>query len=115
MFSYTVFYTEIPSHRIVYQHITSNTFVYITTCSLSVGIVSRVILSDTGVPSGSVGYPRAYENQLREFNFHRVQTLAGIFSCIKKNDQRKARERELATFDENRRAVGMMNPMRDNN
>ena len=24
-------------------------------------------------------------------------------------------ERELATFDENRRAVGMMNPMRDKN
>ena len=28
-------------------------------------------------------------------------------------DSRKARERELATFDENRRAVGMLNPMRD--
>ena len=26
----------------------------------------------------------------------------------KKNDQRKARERELATFDENRRAVGTL-------
>ena len=26
---------------------------------------------------------------------------------------RKARERELATVDENRRAVGMLNPMRD--
>ena len=34
------------------------------------------------------------------------------FSCIK-NYQRKARERELATFDENRRAVGMLNPTRD--
>ena len=34
--------------------------------------------------------------------------LVGDFSCIK-----KARERELATlFDENRRAVGMLNPMR---
>ena len=28
---------------------------------------------------------------------------------------RKARERELATFDESRRAVGMLNPMRDTN
>ena len=27
----------------------------------------------------------------------------------------KARERELATFDENRQAVGMLNPMRDKN
>ena len=32
-----------------------------------------------------------------------------------KIDQRKARERELATFDENRRAAGMLNPMRDKN
>ena len=38
--------------------------------------------------------------------------LVGIF-LAKKNDWRKARERELATFDENRRAVGMLNPMRD--
>ena len=29
-------------------------------------------------------------------------------------DQRKAREREWATFDENRRTVGMLNRMRDN-
>ena len=35
------------------------------------------------------------------------------FSCKKEIDWRKARERELATFDENRRAVGMLNPMRD--
>ena len=33
--------------------------------------------------------------------------LVEAFSCVKKNDLRKARERELATFDENRRAVGM--------
>ena len=39
--------------------------------------------------------------------------LVGTFSCIKKNDWRKARERELATFDGNRRAAGMLNPMRD--
>ena len=28
---------------------------------------------------------------------------------------RKERERELSTFDENRRAVGVLNPMHDNN
>ena len=27
--------------------------------------------------------------------------LEGNFSCLKKNDERKARERELSTFDEN--------------
>ena len=32
-----------------------------------------------------------------------------------KIDWRKARERELATFDENRQAVGTLNPMRDKN
>ena len=40
--------------------------------------------------------------------------LVGTFSCIK-IDEQKARERELATFDENRRAVGMLNPMCDKN
>ena len=43
-----------------------------------------------------------------------MDILVGTFSCIK-IDQRKARGRELATFDENRRAVGMLNPMRDKN
>ena len=38
----------------------------------------------------------------------------GLF-LAKKNDHRKARERELATFDENQRAVGMLNPVRDKN
>ena len=33
--------------------------------------------------------------------------LVGAFSC-KTNDKRKARERALATFDENRREVGML-------
>ena len=33
----------------------------------------------------------------------------GTFSCAR-IDSRKARERELATTDENRRAVGMLNP-----
>ena len=40
--------------------------------------------------------------------------LVGTFSCTK-DDQRKARERELASFDENRRAVGTLNPMRVKN
>ena len=43
-----------------------------------------------------------------------MRILVGTFSRIK-NDQRKARERELATFDENRPAVGMLNPVRDKN
>ena len=34
-------------------------------------------------------------------------------SILAKIDERKARKSELATFDENRRAVGMLNPMRD--
>ena len=38
--------------------------------------------------------------------------LVRTFSCIK-IDEWKARKRELATFDENRRAVGMLNPVRD--
>ena len=59
-------------------------------------------------PGGLVGYPRAYSNQFREFNSHRVHLLVGTFSCVqKKQDSRKARQRELATFDENRRAVGI--------
>ena len=40
----------------------------------------------------------------------------GIFLALKKYlRKRKAQERELATFDENRRAVGMLNPMHDKN
>ena len=67
-----------------------------------------------GVPGGLVGYPRSCQNQSRKFNSHRVHILVGTFSCIK-IDQRKTRERELAKFDEDRRAVGMLNPMRDKN
>ena len=37
--------------------------------------------------------------------------VVGIFSRCK-IECRKARERELATVDENRRVVGMLNPMR---
>ena len=40
--------------------------------------------------------------------------LVRTFSCLK-NYWRKARERESATFDENRRAVEMLDPMRDKN
>ena len=40
--------------------------------------------------------------------------IVGVFSCAQ-IDSRRARERELATFDEPRRAVGMLNPMRDKN
>ena len=38
--------------------------------------------------------------------------FVGTFSCAQ-IDSRKARKRDLATFDELRRAVGMLNPMRD--
>ena len=41
--------------------------------------------------------------------------LVGVSLLHKKVDCGKARERELATFDENRRAVGMLNPVRDEN
>ena len=60
------------------------------------------------VPGGLVGYPRAYENQFREFNSNRVHILVETFSWIKiDTGKRKARERELPTFDKNRRSVGM--------
>ena len=36
------------------------------------------------------------------------------FSCVK-IDWRKALKRELATLNENRRAVGMLSPMREKN
>ena len=38
--------------------------------------------------------------------------FVGTFCCAQ-IDSRKARKRELATFDESRREVGMLNPMRD--
>ena len=64
------------------------------------------------------GFPRApVVGQLREFESPRVHTryeVVGTFFCAP-IDSRKAQERELATFDENRRAVGMLNPMRDKN
>ena len=55
--------------------------------------------------------------QFREFDPRRVHARVnslGLFSCAQ-IDFRKARERELATLDENRRAVGLLNPLRDKN
>ena len=49
---------------------------------VTVVFVSFILLID--VPGGLVDYPRAYQNQLREFNSHRVHiVLVGTFSCIK--------------------------------
>ena len=36
-----------------------------------------------GVPGGLVGYPRAYKNLFRDFNFNRMHILVGTFSRIK--------------------------------
>ena len=41
--------------------------------------------------------------------------LVGLFFLEQYVAWRKERERELSTFDENRRAVGVLNPMHDNN
>ena len=38
----------------------------------------------TGVPGSLVGYPRAYYNQFREFNSHRVHYSQGLFLALKK-------------------------------
>ena len=48
-----------------------------------------------------------WTSRFHRHRFHRAFLL--------KIDLRKARERESATFDENRRTVGMLNPMRDKN
>ena len=53
--------------------------------------------------------------QFSEFESPRVHTRInswGTFPCAQIN-LRKTRERELATLDENRRAVGLLNLMRD--
>ena len=67
-----------------------------------------------GVPGGLVGYPRAYQNQWCGFNSYGVHILVGIFLALKKIQAENARS-VLATYDENRRAVEMLNPMRDKN
>ena len=55
--------------------------------------------------------PSACQDHFRRLKSHRVHALRAAFSCLK-NECRKARERGFATIDENRRAVGMLNPMR---
>ena len=74
--------------------------------------------SHTGHPGGVAAYILVPAiGQFREFESPRVQYLhkfVGTFSCAQ-IDSRKARKRELATFDESRRAVGMLNPMRYKN
>ena len=57
-------------------------------------------------------------SQFREFESPRVHTRInswGLFLVHKLTYLRKPRERELAQLDENRRAVGLLNPMRDKN
>ena len=53
------------------------------------------------------------QNQFREFNSHRVNIVVWTFFLNKEMISGKPRERELATFNEDRRAVEMLNPMRD--
>ena len=67
----------------------------------------------SGVPGSLVGGPRAYQDQFRGVKSHRVHARRDFFLHKKRVIWRKARERELATSDDNRRAVGMQNPMRD--
>ena len=70
-------------------------------------------------PGGLAGYPRA-RYTCRSISWVRLPPSAysykfvGTFSCAQ-IDSRKARKRELATFDESRRAVGMLNPTQDKN
>ena len=66
------------------------------------------------VPGGLVGGSRGHQDQLLEFKSHRVHARRCLF-LHKKTEIPwwKARERELATFDGNSRAMGKLNPMRD--
>ena len=94
-----------PFHFILRYYYTCNNYLVLYQTN------SSIFLIQAGVSGGLVGYPRACQpNQFREFNSHRVHILLETFSCIK-----KLLERELATFDEDRRAVGMLNSMRDKN
>ena len=71
-------------------------------------------------PGGVTGYPLVLVPFSRSIAWVRVTPSAssyefvGTFSCAQM-DSRKTRERESATFGENRRAVGMLNPMRYKN
>ena len=63
-------------------------------------------------PGGIVGGPRAYPNQFLWVEVSPSARSLGHFLGYE-TDWRKARERELSRFDEDRRPVGMLNPMRD--
>ena len=65
------------------------------------------------VPGGLIGGPSAYQDQFRGFKSRRVHAGRDFFLRKIKNDWSNARERDLAAFDENRRAVGRLDPMRD--
>ena len=67
-----------------------------------------------GVPGGLVGYPRASLKSILWVQFSPIAHSRRDF-LHKKSDQRTAREREFATFGENRRAVRMLTPMSDKN
>ena len=81
------------------------------------GCCSHIKCYKPGRPGGVAGYPRAC---YRSISWVRVPPSAysykfvGTF-LVHKFDSRKARKRELATFDESRRAVRMLNRMRDKN
>ena len=56
--------------------------------------------------------------QFREFDFPRVHTRMnswGLFLGHKLTCGKREREREFETLDENRRAVGLLNSLRDKN
>ena len=65
-------------------------------------------------PGGLVGYPRASLKSILWVQFSPIAHSRRDF-LHKKSDQRTAREREFATFGENRRAVRMLTPMSDKN
>ena len=74
--------------------------------------IINIYEASIGVPGGLVGdLLRAYQDHFRGFESHRAHARRGFF-LHKKIDQQKAREHELATSDKNRRAVGMLNPIR---
>ena len=77
-------------------------------------LVAHISIYTCGVPGGLVG--RLSSCLLKSIS--RVQFSPSAHTCRdffsdEKNDKRKARHRELATFGENRRALGMLNPMPD--
>ena len=68
-----------------------------------------LIFNFVGVPGGVVGGPCAYYCKINVVVSSLAECiLVGASSC-KQGGQRNARERELATFNDDRRAVGMLN------